>query len=206
MQKSGDVDPMIPGTKIMGIFGFCDIRQFTDTTEILQEGIMLFVNEIADIVHGVVDQYSGTANKNIGDAFLMAWKFDNKTDTETGPDGEIRLKKTLQVSQICDMSLVSFLKIDGQIKRSRKLTRYQKNTELNRRMPNYSVKFGYGLHVGWAVEGAIGSYFKIDASYLSPHVNMSARLEGGTKLYGIPYLISGPLYEHMTSEIKVQMR
>ena len=36
---------------MMAIFGFCDIRQFTDTTEVLQEGIMEFVNLIAKIVH-----------------------------------------------------------------------------------------------------------------------------------------------------------
>jgi len=36
---------------------------------------MLFVNEIGEIVHGIVDQYSGAANKNIGDAFLLVWKF-----------------------------------------------------------------------------------------------------------------------------------
>jgi hypothetical protein len=41
-------------------------------------------------------------------------------------------------------------------------------------MPNYSVKIGSGLHVGWAIEGAIGSFYKIDASYLSPNVNKSA--------------------------------
>ncbi len=34
---------------------------------------------------------------------------------------------------------------------------------------------------GWAIEGAIGSEFKIDASYLSPHVNMASRLEAATK-------------------------
>jgi class 3 adenylate cyclase len=49
------------------------------------------------------------------------------------------------------------------------------------RLPGYSVKLGYGLHVGWAIEGAIGSHFKIDASYLSPNVNIASRLEGSTK-------------------------
>jgi class 3 adenylate cyclase len=48
-------------------------------------------------------------------------------------------------------------------------------------MPNYSVKMSFGLHVGWAFEGAIGSDFKIDASYLSPNVNMASRLEVATK-------------------------
>jgi hypothetical protein len=32
----GEVDPMSSGKKVMAIFGFCDIRNFTDTTEILQ--------------------------------------------------------------------------------------------------------------------------------------------------------------------------
>lgn len=78
MAHTGDVDPMIPGNKVVAIFGFCDIRRFTDTTEILQEDVMLFVNEIADIVHGVVDQFSGAANKNIGDAFLLVWKYGDE--------------------------------------------------------------------------------------------------------------------------------
>ena len=32
----------------------------------------------------------------------------------------------------------------------------------------------FGLHLGWAIEGAIGSKFKIDASYLSPNVNIAS--------------------------------
>lgn len=48
-------------------------------------------------------------------------------------------------------------------------------------MENYRVKMGFGLHFGWAIEGAIGSSFKIDVSYLSPNVNMSAVLEACTK-------------------------
>lgn len=34
--KKGDtVDPLLPGDKMVGIFAFCDIRNFTDMTEIL---------------------------------------------------------------------------------------------------------------------------------------------------------------------------
>jgi len=53
------------------VFGFCDIRRFTDTTEVLQEGVMEFVNTIAHLVHGAVAARGGAANKNIGDAFLL---------------------------------------------------------------------------------------------------------------------------------------
>lgn len=33
--------------------------------------VMLFVNQISEIVHTIVDQYHGSPNKNIGDAFLV---------------------------------------------------------------------------------------------------------------------------------------
>ena len=59
----------------MAIFGFCDIRNFTDVTEVLQQGVMEFVNTIAAIVHSEVHLHGGAANKNIGDAFLLVWKF-----------------------------------------------------------------------------------------------------------------------------------
>ena len=49
---------------------------------------------------------------------------------------------------------------------------------------------GFGLHVGWAIEGAIGSEYKIDASYLSPNVNMASRLEAATKQFGTTLLMS----------------
>mmetsp|Transcript_32835 Transcript_32835/g.32063 ORF Transcript_32835/g.32063 Transcript_32835/m.32063 type:complete len:164 (+) Transcript_32835:125-616(+) len=98
MAHTGDVDPMVPGNKVVAIFGFCDIRQFTDTTEILQEEVMLFVNEIAEIVHGIVDKFSGAANKNIGDAFLLVWKY-HEEDVEFDEEyGNLVPKMSLRVS------------------------------------------------------------------------------------------------------------
>ena len=35
---------------IDGIFGFCDIREFTAATECLQEDVMMFVNKVGQIV------------------------------------------------------------------------------------------------------------------------------------------------------------
>ena len=61
---------------------------------------------------------------------------------------------------------------------------------------------GFGLHVGWAIEGAIGSVYKIDASYLSPNVNMASRLEAATKMYGVPLLISGDLVKKLSKEVR----
>ena len=206
MRKGDDVDPLLPGQKCIAIFGFCDIRKFTDATEILQEGVMLFVNEIGEIVHGVVDRYQGAANKNIGDAFLLVWKFDDDSINEDAETGDVTLIPSNKVSQLCDMSMISFLKIIANTKRSRKMRKYANHSGLNKRMPNYEVKMGFGLHQGWAIEGALGSFFKIDASYLSPNVNVSSKLEEETKTYETPVLISGPLYDFLTPQAKRECR
>jgi hypothetical protein len=39
---------------------------------------------------------------------------------------------------------------------SRVLKAYSNMPDLNARMPGFSVQMGFGLHVGWAIEGAIG--------------------------------------------------
>ena len=168
------------GNLIHSIFGFCDVRNFTDTTECLQEEVMLFVNRIAHILHGIVVQCSGSANKNIGDAFLLTWKIDESLEPS-------------EVSLLADQALLAFCKSLIE------LCRYQEficnfsiaaTNRLYKRFPGYKVRIGSGLHVGWAIEGAIGSNMKIDASYLSPHVNMSEYLESSTKAYGVPLLMS----------------
>ena len=73
-------------------------------------------------------------------------------------------------------------------------------------MPGYKVKMGFGLHVGWSIEGAIGSEFKIDASYLSPNVNMASRLEAATKQFGVLLLFSGDIVLHCSREMQSQLR
>lgn len=73
--QDGDVlDVMVSGKKVVAIFGFCDIRKFSYCTEALDSHVMMFVNEVAAIVHEMVHKYEGAANKNIGNAFLCIWK------------------------------------------------------------------------------------------------------------------------------------
>merc|ERR1712093_279683 len=183
---------MIPGQRVECIFGFCDIRNFTDATEVLQDKVMIFVNAIGEIVHGCVDDYHGAPNKNIGDAFLVVWRLSGIPYS--------RQKK------LADMSLLSFVKIIAEVNKSPTLADYRGHPGLLQRLPNYRVRMGFGLHTGWAIEGAIGSEFKIDASYLSPNVNMASRLEAATKQYGVLLLISHYLVNLFTPKVADECR
>jgi len=93
-----------------------------------------------------------------------------------------------------------------QMYKSRVIDEYNRNPKLTSRLKNFRVKMGFGLSQGWAIEGAIGSEYKIDASYLSPHVNMASRLEGATKGYGVPMLIADSLRDICSSSVKRYLR
>ena len=204
-----DINPLIPGKKVMGIYGFCDIRNFTDTTEILKEKVMIFVNQVAEIVHQITADFCGSANKNIGDAFLLVWKLEDRFIKEVvNKQGikELKLKNVNRINQICDMVLICFIRILIEINKSYKLSEYRHHKGLNARMKNYKTRLGFGLHLGQSIEGAIGSMFKIDASYLSTNVNMANELEENTKTFKKELIMSGDFYDYLSEDAKSYVR
>jgi class 3 adenylate cyclase len=204
-----DINPLIPGKKVMGIYGFCDIRNFTDTTEILKERVMIFVNQVAEIVHQITADYCGSANKNIGDAFLLVWKLEDrfiKEEVNNQGKKELKLKNVNRINQICDMVLICFIRILIEINKSYKLAEYRHHKGLNARMKNYKTRLGFGLHLGQSIEGAIGSMFKIDASYLSTDVNMANELEENTKTFKKELIMSGDFYDYLSEDAKAYVR
>lgn len=93
------------------------------------------------------------------------------------------------------------MKIIAKINKFNHILKYNENIEMKKRIhDDFKVRMGFGLHVGWAIEGAIGSHFKVDASYLSPNVNMAARLEAATKLFKTDILISGNLRDILSTK------
>lgn len=192
----GHLNLMGPGENITSIFGFCDVRNFTDTTECLQEEVMLFVNRIAHILHSIVVQCSGAANKNIGDAFLLTWKIE-------------KTYNSAQISALADQALIAFLKSHIELSRHQNFIMNftaAATARVVKRFKDYNVRIGTGLHVGWAIEGAIGTNRKIDATYLSPHVNMAEFLESSTKAYGAAVLMSEPFYRILSPTAKKYCR
>ncbi len=121
-------------------------------------------------------------------------------------NGDVRIKSSPTVPAVADMAAICFILIIAAINKSRKIAKYRSYEALNARMPNYRVKMGFGIHAGWAIEGAIGSEYKIDATYLSPHVNLTMALEEATKIYGVPFVVSHHYYNLISKELQEAMR
>jgi len=206
-----DLNPRLKGKKKTAIFGFCDIRQFEEINLALEEKTILLINEIADIVHSSVDRFGGNTNKNIGESFLNVWKFYNETPVRD-KDGNVTMQRKDNLLEIdptnptvaitADQAALACLRILLKINKNFNILNYRNNEEILKRIPNFKLNMGFGLHIGYGIEGAVGSTYKIDASYLSPNVNISARLETATRQFGLSLLISGPLYNLFSDDMK----
>lgn len=231
MGGAGELDVMIPGKKITSIFGFGIIEHFTETCSLLEEDVITYINTIAEIVHGDAKIFHGAANKNIGSAFLLAWKMcdgalpgmRDPRDPADRPrmDTAEKLKRREHIyiksagsgtvarrvspTELVDSALTAILKMRVDIHNANHhgtLHKYCTNKKLVAAFEDFEVHLGFGMHIGWAIEGAIGSKYKIDASYLSPNVNMAARLEAATGQFDVPMLLS----EWFVDELSVEAR
>ena len=68
------------------------------------------------------------------------------------------------------------------------------------------IRMTFGLHVGWAIEGSIGSKVKVDASYISPHVCLTTQIEKATDVYNVPVLITGDLMSSLSGKLQATCR
>lgn len=82
-----------------------------------------------------------------------------------------------------------------EINRDIQVIGYRNDKRLSGTAGQFKVRMGFGLHAGWAIEGAVGSLQKVDATYLSPHVNMAARMEAASKQFGVAILMTERFHE-----------
>lgn len=115
---------------------------------------------------------------------MIIWKFESDDTRVNYLTGELELLPSYQVTQLCEMSLISFLKIIAALQTSSSLVEYRVHDKLiehfcedeHDEFSEYSITMSLGLHLGWAVECAIGSYWKLDVSYLSTNVDIAYEL------------------------------
>jgi len=217
--NNSTISALLPGQRVYALVGFCDIHHFEECLLALNQDVLNFVNSIAEIVHFNVHRWGGQCNKNLGNAFVIVWRIgdevsilqsqqdirkgrmstDNslKVSSKSSKNKVIDLKRIPGIDELADQALIGYLKVIADINRKKEILSYQTEPRLVNmlRGEQFKVRMGFGLHAGWAIEGAVGSVYKVDATYLSPHVNMAARLETSSRQYGVPLLMSHFFFE-----------
>jgi len=193
--STAGVNVMLPGQRVECVIGHARIQNFSVATEVLQSSVMTFVNQVAEIIHGIADECHGSANRNNGDTFLLIWRGREIADPLAGaPDPEEA--DGCRMSKLADISIYAFGKIIAALNRSPTLAEYRGHPNLQQKLgSHFRFHLSCGIHAGWAIEGAVGSEYKIEASYLSPNVAVALNVEGATHTYGVSLLVSQSVVE-----------
>lgn len=77
--------------------------------------------------------------------------------------------------------------INAAIEMRAKLQEFNEDLKMNGQPP---IDSGIGIHTGDLMLGIVGGRSRIEGTVISDHVNLASRLEGLTKVYGAPIIVS----------------
>ena len=156
-----------------------DIRSFTSITEkMAPQELVDSLNRYFGKMVDVIDHYGGMTDKYIGDAIMALFGAPEKKEDD--------------VLQSVYAGLEMLTALD----------------EFNKEQEHLGIrpfKIGIGIHYGGVTAGNIGSEKKMDYTVIGEPVNMASRLEGLTKYYGTPLVISETVRRRIEGKIEARL-
>ena len=148
---------------------FCDVRNFSAIAERMSAAeLTRFINSLLTPLSDIILKNRGTIDKYMGDAIMAFWNAP--------------LDDPNHAANACRSAVEMIASVE----------------ELNRRWraeakaagrPFLPVAIGIGLNSGTCLVGNLGSDLRFDYSALGDEVNIASRLEGLSKLYGLPVVV-----------------
>ncbi len=142
----------------------CDIRNFTMLSELnAAEDVVEFLNQYFAIMCSIIKKHGGTIDKFMGDAIMALFGAPESYEDNGNRAANAALEMRRALGQ---------LKIDLKMPKG------------------YVFDIGTGIHYGTTIVGSIGSEEKKEYTVIGDNVNIASRIEGLTKIYGTPIIIS----------------
>jgi len=223
-------NPTVPGKIVHALFGFAGLSDFSHLLRILDNQVMDLINDVAQVIHNEVFRWAfadkGQCNKNLGACFLMVYRIGDfeevrekmtkatefvfqenqriskKDDIFDEGKKPIHLASLPGIAVFADRALLGLLKTFAGINRERCIKKWEEDFGY----AGIKVQMSFGMDAAWAVEGAVGSSYKIDATYLSPHVNMASRMMCACRQFKLTILMSQAVQELLSREARECVR
>ncbi len=174
MDKGDMLDINVSSREYLTIL-FSDIRSFTSISEKLEaEQVVDLLNTYFSVMSEIAFKYSGTLDKFIGDAVMAFWGAPIKTDDHA------------------DKAVMTAVEMINALDEVNRLTREKNYPE---------IEIGLGINTDNVILGNIGSERKLDYTVIGDGVNLASRLEGLTKIYHCPIIISEYTYGALKLDI-----
>ena len=157
---------------------FSDIRGFTSMSEKMQpEEVVAFLREYLTVMTEAVFKHGGTVDKYIGDAIMALYNVPFEA-----PDHALRAVRTALEFQ----------------------ERLQPLAERFAAKHGGTLACGVGIHTGDAVVGTIGSEQRLEYTAIGDTINLGSRLEGLTKEFSVPIIISEATHAEVREQFGVR--
>jgi len=158
---------------------FSDIRGFTSISESMApEQIVESLNAYFGLMVDIILNRQGIVDKYIGDAIMAFFGAPVKHEDD--------------VSQAVQSGFDMLEALKGFNSRQAKQNRPQ-------------FRIGIGLNYGLVTIGNIGSEKKMDYTVIGDMVNLASRMEGLTKIYDVPFIISESVYSKVKKEVHCRL-
>lgn len=155
---------------------FSDIRDFTTISEAMTpDALVETLNRYFTVMVETVMNHNGIVDKYIGDAIMALFGAPVPSDNDA------------RESVFAALDMVDALSDFNREQRERE-------------QPSFRI--GVGINYGEVTVGNIGTEHKLDYTVIGDPVNVSSRLEGLTKLYRVPIVISESVRAKITDEIR----
>ena len=150
---------------------FSDVRGFTTIAEQLKgdpQQLTTLINRLLTPLSDIVLAHNGTIDKYIGDCIMAFWNAP-LDDADHAVNAVGAALAMLESMETLNLTLKAEAEAEGRT--------------------HYPLQIGAGINTGECVVGNMGSTSRFDYSALGDAVNLAARLEGSSKLYGVSLLL-----------------